>query len=545
MASRDEALKEMARRELARRRGGQGPEETSVASDMAQSGMAGFRRGIEGMIGAFGTANELQGNISEWAANKLGASPETAKTVGAFARRASLTPFAPSASEIQQTTDAAVGKPYEPQTTAGEYARTVGEFAPAAAVGPGSLGRRAAVQAILPALGSETAGQATEGTKLEPYARVAGALAGGLLPAAKRLVTPLPISPERSAMTSALAREGIELTAGQKTGSERLRYMESELGGAAGQRMMERQGEQFTRATLKRAGIDADRALPEVIDGAFKRIGDQFDSMAAKTKIPLDAQLQDDMLKVVTDYQGAVGTPAPALERLMNRTAELAGKNGVLEGEAYQNLRSEMGSLSSKADGPTKQALRELQDTLDDAVERNMPQQFMDAWREARGQYRNMLVIEKAATGAGEAAAQGLISPSQLRNATVQQSRRGYARGQGDFAELARSGEAVLKPLPQSGTAPRTAARAAFGSLPTVAGALAGNSLMPGTGALLGGAAGAAAPFLIGRALLGPARGYLGNQMVSSGSTVDPKVAAIIAALMSRREQSALPPAAN
>jgi hypothetical protein len=64
---------------------------------------------------------------------------------------------------------------YQPQTTAGEYAGTVGEFLPAAIGGPAGLARRAGV-AVTAGLGSEAAGQATEGTDLEPYARITGAL---------------------------------------------------------------------------------------------------------------------------------------------------------------------------------------------------------------------------------------------------------------------------------------------------------------------------------------------------------------------------------
>ncbi|WP_166015785.1 MULTISPECIES: hypothetical protein [Chelativorans] len=68
---------------------------------------------------------------------------------------------------------------YQPQTTAGEYSRTIGEFLPGgAAFGGGSLlnlGR----YALAPAVASETAGQASEDTALEPYARVVGALLGG------------------------------------------------------------------------------------------------------------------------------------------------------------------------------------------------------------------------------------------------------------------------------------------------------------------------------------------------------------------------------
>lgn len=60
-----------------------------------------------------------------------------------------------------------------PETTAGEYAETVGEFLPGALLGGGVR------QMIAAGMGSEAAGQATEGTKLEPWARVGGGILGG------------------------------------------------------------------------------------------------------------------------------------------------------------------------------------------------------------------------------------------------------------------------------------------------------------------------------------------------------------------------------
>jgi hypothetical protein len=67
---------------------------------------------------------------------------------------------------------------YKPETTVGEYAKTTGEFA-AGALGPKQgLLTRAGKYVLAPALASETAGQLTEGTKLEPYARAAGGLLG-------------------------------------------------------------------------------------------------------------------------------------------------------------------------------------------------------------------------------------------------------------------------------------------------------------------------------------------------------------------------------
>ncbi len=142
-------------------------------------------------------------------------------------------------------------------------------------------------------------------------------------------------------------------------------------------------------------------------------------------------------------------------------------------------------------------------------------------WQKARREYRNMLVIEKAATGNGADTALGLISPSQLRNATVQQGRRAYARGQGDFADLARSGEAIMKPLPNSGTAPRLKAQnlgLTGHAVPLGIGGAIGGMVGGPVGAAIGGAAGLAIPRLAGRlALTAPVRNYLTNQRAAPG----------------------------
>ena len=70
----------------------------------------------------------------------------------------------------------------EAKTTPEKYARTIGQFAPAA-LSPGSALQRTA-NVVIPAVASEAAGQATEGTSAEPVARLVGGLVGG------RLATP-------------------------------------------------------------------------------------------------------------------------------------------------------------------------------------------------------------------------------------------------------------------------------------------------------------------------------------------------------------------
>jgi hypothetical protein len=66
-------------------------------------------------------------------------------------------------------------------------------------------------------------------------------------------------------------------------------------------------------------------------------------------------------------------------------------------------------------------------------------------------------VVEKAIDAPGSNAAQGIISPSALRNATRQvYGKRNYVTGDGPFAELAQAGEAALRDLPNSGTTARS-----------------------------------------------------------------------------------------
>lgn len=112
---------------------------------------------------------------------------------------------------------------YVPQTTAGKYARAGGQFTPGA-IFPGSTAQRVA-NVVAPAAASETAGQLTEGTPLEPWARLAGGIVGGI--GAGMITSPKPTtrllaeyssgaSDDQLRMAQALredaARRGITLT---------------------------------------------------------------------------------------------------------------------------------------------------------------------------------------------------------------------------------------------------------------------------------------------------------------------------------------------
>jgi hypothetical protein len=490
--------------------------------DMAKGFGAGV---VQGAIGLAGMPQDLGRWLGEKAGygmdRLMGISPEDAAATSEKARAISqASPLAPPSSQaMTQGFEGTFGPMYEPQTTPGQYAQTLGQFVPGMAIGPGSVAQRV-VSGTSAALGSEAAGQATDGTAFEPYARLGGALLGGIAPdVARRAVTPMPIAPERAKQVKLLGDEGVDLTAGQKTGSKPLQYLENELGGGKAANVMERQGEQFTAAAAKRAGINADRLTPDVMDQAFTRIGGEFDNLAARNALPPDPTIATDVANAVTDYAALVPTAAqPNSVRQYASDLLNAAQNGMT-GAQYQSFRSRLTTLARSSSDPQLSSLyRSFADALDDGMERSLAaagSPDLGAWREIRNQYRNVLVLEKTMMGAGEKTAEGLVSPSQLRSATVQkQGGRNYVRGKGDFAKLARAGESTMKPLPQSGTAPRINAQnlgAGFtGLLGAGIGAAGGAQ-----GAMLGGLLGMGVPFAAGRALMSrPVQAYLANQLL-------------------------------
>lgn len=484
-----------------------------AAVDVAKSGGVGLAQGAIGLA-------TLPGNLEYL--GRLGVD-KVATTLGFEDPKTSASTVLPTFGDVKRGIEDYTGKFYEPKTTAGEYARTIGEFAPMAVLGPGGLGARAA-NVIAPALVSETAGQLTKGTEAEPWARAGGALAGGMVPtAAMRVVTPVSGGEAvRAAHVANLQNEGVQaLTAGQRTGNKALRWAEAvaaDTPGAArkAERINTAAAEQFTRAALRRAGVNAPRATPDIIDGAFNNLGQRFNAIAAQSHMRVDSGLLHNLRRAVFDYEDLVppSQRAPFLTNLVDDIRAARNQAGAINGEAYQSLRSRVETLrrSTRNDPNLAIALRNVREALDDAMGRSVPQNLANEWRQVRGQYRNLIAIEQAAAGAGENAALGLISPSQLRNATKAMDKRGYVRGRNDLGNLARSGEAIMKPLPNSGTAPR----AEFNNLFAAGGAAVGTLFGGAPGAALGAVAAPLVKGAVARGVLsGPVQNYLSNQALS------------------------------
>lgn len=436
-------------------------------------------------------------------------------------------------------------------TGAGEIG---GALAGGLGLGGLSLGARAAQAGL--GLRGATAGSLVDGSILgaaqgalssDEGKRLEGAGYGGLLgggiglaaPLAisgasnviRRAVSPMTVTPERQAAAAVLQQEGVPVTAGQLSGSKKLRYAEGELGGNRAADIAEQQGHAFTDAAMRRAGGNG-LATSDNLAALNTRLGQEFEGISARNTMRVDQQFGQDVGQTLNRYGRLLDAQQrPVINRITDDLVDrLQANNGTLPGTEYQAIRSD---LSLAARSTNNQALagafRGLRNALDNAMERSINPADAGRWGELRRHYGNSKVLERAAVGGGEDAGMGIISPARLRMAASTGNRGGYARGQGDFAELAKAGQALMTPLPQSGTAPRLAARNLGAMIPTALGATAG---APGgiLGSMAGAAVGAALPRIAGAAMMSrPGQAYLTNQLLAGQMT--PEMRAIMGLL--------------
>lgn len=316
---------------------------------------------------------------------------------------------------------------------------------------------------------------------------VAGVAAPYAVSAAGRVVQPIQsrLSGELERLAGVAADEGIPLTAAQSTGSKPLQVMESVFANmpmTSGPQaaISEAQRKAFNKAVLGKAGVNADNASPEVLDAAFKQIGARFDDVASRTNVAIDDVFHQNVAAVAQNYGRRLPTDvAPVFQSYMDDIAAMqaaAGQPGVagvtVDGRAFQKVYSDLrrAARGASARPDLQEALNGLANSFDDAMARtgrnpsNLPlppgsplpmaTNPADEWAAARGDYRNLLAIDKAMNSGTTAAVGGDIPTSALNQAVRQQG--GYTRGRGDLNDLARVGNAFVRDnVPNSGTAQR------------------------------------------------------------------------------------------
>lgn len=327
----------------------------------------------------------------------------------------------------------------------------------------GGMARALAAQPATQAAAGAASGAVGEATD-SPTASLATALLTPMaLKSAGRAV--LPIRPNMPAETQRLIgvadMEGIPLTPGQRTGSKPLQLMEdlfSKLPFTSGPqaKIQQAQRDAVNSAVGQRAGIASNTLTPDVLAQNNARLGGEFNRISQATTVNLDNQFLNDLADVHQQYGRKLPSQMrPAFDAYID---DITQHGNQMPGTVYQTARSDLSRQARavrNSDPTYSQALKGLRNALDDAFTRSAPKDMSHDLETARTQYAAQKTIEKAMSGAGEAAATGNIPPAQLRAASINGDPGAYARGEGDLNDLARVGQAFLKPMSDSNTAQR------------------------------------------------------------------------------------------
>lgn len=443
----------------------------------------------------------------------------------------------PLASRVVNAADTALPGPkiadVQPNTPTEQLARKVA----AASVAGGAGGPGAALVAGGGAATGDVAARLVPDWA-QPGAELAGNVAGGV--ATSRALTPrrAVTSPERDALVASARDEGIPLSAGEVTGSKPLQKTEqmlSQAPGSAGGYAADAIAQQraFNRAALRRAGIDADIATPEVLRTAQDTIGGTIKEIANRNTLLVSPELMTQLAQIEDSLRflpRETASPVKArLDQLMGMLEQPPGANATtIPGASYRLMDSQIGrNIRSTTNGDLRAALMDLRGKLRTAMDASISADDAADWATARRQYANLQVIRDAVSGAGAGTAEGNISPLALRGAVDRSTGGGYEMGQGDLNQLARIGQSVLRKPSDSGSPAGIHINRLLsgGAIPTAgAGAYMGGV----EGAMMGAAVPYVAPWVIGGAMRSrPGQAFLTNQLTQQ---VNPLYTAAITA---------------
>jgi hypothetical protein len=236
----------------------------------------------------------------------------------------------------------------------------------------------------------------------------------------------------------------------------------------------------FNRSLIKMIGGDETaRALtPDVYSSALRTAGETIGDVAGKTPIPLDegfgsalASHLDDAAKFQTqDVANVVNSYVGELQ------AKAAANGGVIDGTAFRTLNSKLGKqIRNTTNGDLKHALGQLQETMQDALQRHITSpEDLATLLDARRKYAIAKTIEPlvAKSTTGDISPAGLMGRVTANGSGKTMMATGRA---GELGDLARVGQRFLKEPNSSNTAERSLAYGLMGggaiaNLPTTAG---------------------------------------------------------------------------
>src|SRR5829696_2052506 len=184
---------------------------------------------------------------------------------------------------------------YEPVTKTGRYLKAAAESIPAMGTGP--------VAAVVGSVAGERLAQAAEGGRFEPIARLVGNIVAPTVGA--RAAAPFVSGRGLRRAADVMEREGVPISAGQATGSQRLKTAESVVAdlpftGSTSQEMKAATERGINEATARRMGgqVDDQGLLStQAMGETQRRLENLYTQLAARNNVDLDRELITDMVR--------------------------------------------------------------------------------------------------------------------------------------------------------------------------------------------------------------------------------------------------------
>ena len=345
---------------------------------------------------------------------------------------------------------------------------TIGEFAGGALAFPFGGPLRAAKQAIVPALASESAGQVaqTYAPEYESQARLLAALGVPVAqvaatPALRRMAIGDPeevrgylAGTKRPESVQTLKSAGVEdISAGQQIGSEQLMRLEGRVSPTL------KSQAQLTKAALREAGVTGDvLATPSVLNKRRNELGAVFDLADDAIVLPPSMQEGSRMSMAVNDAMQdvTVGKVPDRLVNIADKFINAAAGRIQISANDLSKLRTDLSKqltrFAKENDQVNYQLAYDMNEIVDDMIQRNVgasSPELLDDLLKARKEYRSFLTVENAVNRAGSDASAGIITPAALASASRKREGVAVRRGTGtDLSEIASAAEEVLLPLP-------------------------------------------------------------------------------------------------
>lgn len=315
---------------------------------------------------------------------------------------------------------------FNPETTgeriAGDVGNAVGTVAGMAvpAAGVAGMATGPVMKGVAQTLASQpkmqlaatAAGNVTGDLTGNPYMGLAASLATPLAGnAAMRIPFSAPATSgaemERRALLTDAQKEGIPVSFGNITDSPFAKMTESVLSklpfmGGQQAKLIDEGKTAFNKAALDKipavASEGLDAATPGTLDMIRSRIGKQFDALENGTTVNIDNQVGSDIAKAKADFSKQLESQMPPsitkqLDELATAPAAGSEAKPQIDGGTYKNIRSKLSAMLGSTTGTDRQAVGAMINALDGAVERSLPKDMVQDWKDARTSWRRISMI--------------------------------------------------------------------------------------------------------------------------------------------------------